>query len=197
MTTTRIMGTGVKSHRIDWSYERGLISDPFGDASRAEQGLARMRALLAALGDPHRHVPAVHIAGSKGKGSTGAFIASAASHAGHRVGFYTSPHLHRFPERISIDGQSLPDSEFAEEARAVASAARQLEASQPEIGQVTTFEMLTAMAFNAFARQGCGLTVIEVGLGGRYDSTNEIDPIVSVITRIDLEHTTVLGPTYA
>src|SRR5215216_7556684 len=73
------------------SYERGLISDPFGDAARAEQGLARMRALLAALGDPHQHVPAVHIAGSKGKGSTGAFIASAASQAGYRVGFYTSP----------------------------------------------------------------------------------------------------------
>ena len=68
-----------------------------------------MRALLAALGDPHLDVPAVHIAGSKGKGSTGAFIASAATQAGHRVGFYTSPHLHRFPERIAIDGQPLPD----------------------------------------------------------------------------------------
>ena len=162
MKANRIMGTAVKSHRNDWSYqralaelwrrssyERGLISDPFGDASRAEQGLARMRGLLAALGDPHRHLPVVHIAGSKGKGSTGAFIASAASQAGHRVGFYTSPHLHRFPERISIDGQPLPDSEFAENARAVASAARQLETSQPEMGQVTTFEMLTAMAFTS------------------------------------------------
>ena len=148
-------------------------------------------------GDPHRHVPVVHIAGSKGKGSTGAFIASAAAQAGHRVGFYTSPHLHRFPERIAIDGQPLPDREFAAEAHAVAAAARRLETSQPEIGQVTTFEMLTAMAFNAFARRGCQLAVIEVGLGGRYDSTNVVDPIVSVITRIDLEHTSVLGPTYA
>jgi dihydrofolate synthase/folylpolyglutamate synthase len=210
MKANRIMGTAVKSHRNDWSYqralaelwrrssyERGLISDPFGDASRAEQGLARMRGLLAALGDPHRHLPVVHIAGSKGKGSTGAFIASAASQAGHRVGFYTSPHLHRFPERISIDGQPLPDSEFAEEARAVASAARQLETSQPETGQVTTFEMLTAMAFTTFAERRCRLAVIEVGLGGRYDSTNVVDPTVSVITRIDLEHISVLGPTYA
>jgi dihydrofolate synthase / folylpolyglutamate synthase len=179
------------------SYERGLISDPFGDLARAEQGLQRMRALLAALGNPHLDVPAVHIAGSKGKGSTGAFIASAAMQAGHKVGFYTSPHLHRFPERFATDGLPLPDLEFAAETRAVAAAARQLETSQPEIGQVTTFEMLTAMAFNAFARQGCGLTVIEVGLGGRYDSTNVIDPIVSLITRIDLEHTAVLGPTYA
>src|SRR5829696_4175078 len=178
------------------SYERGLISDPFADLARAEQGLQRMRALLAALGNPHLDVPAVHIAGSKGKGSTGAFIASAAMQAGHKVGFCTSPHLHRFPERIATDGLPLPDLEFAAETRDVAAAARQLETSQPEVGQVTTFEMLTAMAFNAFARQNCGLSVIEVGLGGRYDSTNVIDPIVSVITRIDLEHTTVLGPTY-
>src|SRR5918994_7603894 len=122
------MGTGVKSRRNHWdykqaldeiwrrsSYERGLISDPFGDAARAEQGLARMRALLTALGDPHRHVPVVHIAGSKGKGSTGAFIASTAAQAGHRVGFYTSPHLHRFPERIAFDGQALADDAFAAE----------------------------------------------------------------------------------
>ncbi len=79
----------------------------------------------------------------------------------------------------------------------MAAAARRLEASEPDVGQVTTFEMLTAMAFNAFARRGCQLAVIEVGLGGRYDSTNVIDPIVSVITRIDLEHTAVLGPTHA
>jgi dihydrofolate synthase / folylpolyglutamate synthase len=204
------MGTAEKSPRSDWdykqalaelwrrsSYERGLISDPFGDVARAEQGLARMRALLAELENPHRHVPVVHIAGSKGKGSTGAFIASAAAQAGHRVGFYTSPHLHRFPERISIDGQPLPDREFAAEARAVAKAARRLESSQPDIGQVSTFEMLTAMAFNTFMRRGCRLAVIEVGLGGRYDATNVVEPIVSVITRIDLEHTSVLGPTYA
>jgi dihydrofolate synthase / folylpolyglutamate synthase len=177
------------------SYERGLISDPFGDSARAERGLARMRALLAELGDPNLTLPAVHIAGSKGKGSTGAFIASAAMRAGHRVGFYTSPHLHRFPERISIDGQPLPDDAFAAETQAVAAAARRLEASQPDVGEATTFEMLTAMAFNAFARRDCRLAVVEVGLGGRYDSTNVIDPIVSVITRIDLEHTAVLGPT--
>src|SRR4051794_16282254 len=154
------------------SYERGLISDPFGDAARAEQGLARMRALLAVLGNPQRNIPSVHIAGSKGKGSTGAFITSTALQAGHRVGFYTSPHLHRFPERISVDARPLPDHEFAAESREVAAAARRLETSQAETGQVTTFEMLTAMAFNAFARRGCQLAVVEVGLGGRYDSTN-------------------------
>jgi dihydrofolate synthase/folylpolyglutamate synthase len=179
------------------SYERGLISDPFGDSARAEQGLARMRALLAELGHPQQGLRAVHIAGSKGKGSTGAFIASATMTAGYRVGFYTSPHLHRFPERIAIAGQPLPDDAFAAETQVVAAAARRLEASQPDVGQVTTFEILTAMAFNAFARRGCQLAVIEVGLGGRYDSTNVVDPIVSIITRIDLEHTAVLGPTHA
>jgi dihydrofolate synthase/folylpolyglutamate synthase len=179
------------------SYERGLISDPFGDAARAERGLARMRALLAALENPQLNVPAVHVAGSKGKGSTGAFIASTAIQAGHRVGFYTSPHLHRFPERLAIDGQPLSDDAFAAEAQTVAAVAHALETSTPDVGEVTTFEMLTAMAFNAFARRGCRLAVIEVGLGGRYDSTNVFDPVVSVITRIDLEHTAVLGPTHA
>src|SRR5215204_4327308 len=179
------------------SYERGLISDPFGDTARAERGLERMRKLLATLGNPHRKLPCVHIAGSKGKGSTGAFIASTTIAAGHRVGFYTSPHLHRFPERLTIDAQPLPDDVFAAEAEVVAAAAGRLEASEPDVGQVTTFEMLTAMAFNAFSRVGCRLAVIEVGLGGRYDATNVIDSIVSVITRIDLEHTAVLGPTHA
>ena len=179
------------------SYERGLISDPFGDVARAELGLARMRALLGELGNPHTKVPAVHIAGSKGKGSTGAFISSAATRAGHRVGFYTSPHLHRFPERIAIDGRPITDSSFAAEAQAVAEAARRLEAHDPESGRVTTFEMVTAMALSGFARQACDLSVIEVGLGGRYDSTNVLQPIATVITRIDLEHTVVLGPTYA
>jgi len=179
------------------SYERGLISDPFGDSARAEQGLERMRRLLGELGNPHQTLPAVHIAGSKGKGSTGAFVASAATAAGHRVGFYSSPHLHRFPERLAIDGHPLPDDAFATEAQLVAAAAKRLETSEPDTGQVTTFEMLTAMAFNAFARHGCQLAVIEVGLGGRYDSTNVMDPVVSVISRIDLEHTAVLGRTYA
>jgi dihydrofolate synthase/folylpolyglutamate synthase len=178
------------------SYERGFISDPFGDAERAERGLARMRGLLVGLGNPQLQVPAVHIAGSKGKGSTGVFIAAAARQAGFRVGFYTSPHLHRFPERIAIDGKPLSDDEFAAEAEVVARAADVLDATAPDGIRVSTFEFITAMAFTAFARRSCDLAVIEVGLGGRYDSTNVLEPMVSVITRIDLEHTAVLGPTY-
>ena len=121
------------------SYERGLISDPFGDAARAERGLQRMRSLLAELGNPQHTLPAVHVAGSKGKGSTGAFIVSAAITAGHRVGFYTSPHLHRFPERLTVEGEPLADDAFATEAQAVATAARRLETSEPDLGAGNDF----------------------------------------------------------
>ena len=179
------------------SYERGLISDPFGTVETAEAGLRRMRTLLAAMNNPQMRVPAVHIAGSKGKGSTGAMIAAAARQAGHRVGFYSSPHLHRFPERILVDGSALSDDAFAAETEAAARAAARLEGGESEPTQVTTFELITAMAFAAFARRTCDLAVIEVGLGGRYDATNVLQPAVSVITRIDLEHTAVLGSTYA
>jgi dihydrofolate synthase/folylpolyglutamate synthase len=178
------------------SYERGLISDPFGDPLRAEQGLVRMRALLAELDNSHLQVPAAHVAGSKGKGSTSAFISSMAVRAGHRVGLYTSPHLHRFPERIAINGQPISDADFAIAAEQVSRAALTLEDRNSAMGQVSTFEFITAMAFVTFARLECDLSVIEVGLGGRYDATNVLDPLVTVITRIDLEHTAVLGSTY-
>lgn len=179
------------------SYERGLISDPFGDQDRAERGLVRMRALLRELGNPEAQVPAVHIAGSKGKGSTAAFIAAAAQHDEYRTGFYSSPHLHRFPERIAIDGRAVSDDRFAKHAQIVSHAARVLETRDPDLGVITTFEMVTAMAFRAFADAGCQLSVVEVGLGGAFDSTNVLLPLVSVITRIDLEHTAVLGSTVA
>lgn len=177
------------------SYERGLISNPFGGPERAALGLRRMRSLLEALGDPQRAVPLVHVAGSKGKGSTSAFIASCAQEAGLVTGFYSSPHLHRFPERIAINGKPVSDDAFAVLAHQVSAASRSLEAAQPGLDTVTTFEMITAMAFVAFAQASCDLAVIEVGLGGLLDATNVIEPLVSVITRIDYEHTAVLGNT--
>lgn len=177
------------------SYERGLISDPFGDADRAERGLERMRTLLRELGNPHRRVPSVHVAGSKGKGSTANFVATVASVSGYRTGLYTSPHAHRFPERIAIDGQPLSDQTFARAAQECAAAAQRIESKHPEFGAVSTFELVTAMGFLAFYQANCSLAVVEVGLGGRYDSTNVLLPISSVITRIDYEHTAVLGPT--
>lgn len=179
------------------SYERGTITDPFGDDDRAERGLVRVRQLLQELGDPHQRLPLVHVAGSKGKGSTCAFIAAAGMAAGLRVGFYSSPHLHRFPERIAIDGAALSDAAFASVAQSVSEASSRLEARSPDLGAVTTFEFVTAMGFVAFAEANCDLAVIEVGLGGRYDATNVITPLVSVITRIDFEHTAVLGNTLA
>jgi dihydrofolate synthase/folylpolyglutamate synthase len=175
------------------SYERGLISNPFGGPERAALGLRRMRALLAELGNPQQAVPLVHVAGSKGKGSTSTFIASCAQQAGLTTGFYSSPHLHRFPERIAINGEPVSDKVFAGLVQEVAEASRTLEAAEPELDTVTTFEMITAMAFLAFAQASCDLAVIEVGLGGLLDATNVIEPLVTVITRIDYEHTAVLG----
>jgi dihydrofolate synthase / folylpolyglutamate synthase len=177
------------------SYERGLISNPFGGPERAALGLRRMRALLAELGNPQRAVPLVHVAGSKGKGSTSAFIASCAQQAGLATGFYSSPHLHRFPERIALNGLPVSNEAFAALAQQVAATAAHMEAARPELDTVTTFELITAMAFVAFAQAPCDLAVIEVGLGGLLDATNVIDPLVTVITRIDYEHTAVLGNT--
>ena len=139
------------------SYERGLISDPFGDSARAERGLARMRRLLAALGDPHRNLPAVHIAGSKGKGRPAPSSPRPRSRRVTVLGSTRPRICTDFPERLSIDGQPLSDDAFAAETRAVATAARRLESSEPDVGQVTTFELLTAMAFNTFARQVANL----------------------------------------
>lgn len=175
------------------SYERGLISDPFGDTDRAARSLRRMRELLQHLGNPQLQPATVHVAGSKGKGSTAGFVAAAATSAGLRTGLYTSPHLHRFPERIVIDGLPVSDEEFATLALSVTEAARELELADPEGGTISTFEFVTAMAFLGFARAECSLAVIEVGLGGLYDATNVLEPAVTAITRLDYEHTAVLG----
>ncbi len=177
------------------AYERGFITDPFGSAEAGRRGLRRVRALLVRLGDPDRRVPVVHVAGSKGKGSTAAMIAAALGAAGHRAGLFTSPHLHSFRERIVIAGEAVSPAAFAALADRVEFAARALEAAEPELGSVTTFEFLAAMGFLAFAEARCDAAVVEVGLGGEFDATNVVDPLVSVITRIDLEHTAVLGDT--
>ncbi|MCA9859534.1 MAG: bifunctional folylpolyglutamate synthase/dihydrofolate synthase [Thermomicrobiales bacterium] len=156
-------------------------------------GLRRMRALLDQLGSPDRRLRIIHIAGSKGKGSTAAFAAAIGQAAGYRVGLSTSPHLHSYRERIAIHGSPVTHAQFARFAAAVHDETDQLERSRPELGQVTAFEILTAMALLAFEQESCDLAVVEVGLGGTFDATNVVDPVVSVITRLDLEHTQVLG----
>jgi dihydrofolate synthase/folylpolyglutamate synthase len=179
------------------SYERGFISNPFVDQAAGERGLRRVELLLAELGYPQLGQQIVHVAGSKGKGSTASMIAAIAGAAGFPVGLYTSPHLHSFRERIAINGEPISEPAFAAATWRAAEAAEQVEVEQAELGLVTTFELLTAMALDTFHRAGCQVTVLEVGLGGTFDATNVVTPLVSVITTLDLEHTAVLGPTLA
>jgi dihydrofolate synthase/folylpolyglutamate synthase len=178
-------------------WERGLITNPFGGEDAGRLGLRRVRALVDALGAPDTSVRMLHVAGSKGKGSTAALAAAALTASGRKTGLYTSPHLHGFNERVAIDGQPLDRAIFGDLAVRTDEAASVLERDQPDLGAITTFELLTAMAFLAFAEAGCDVAVIEVGLGGDYDATNVIDPAACAITRIDLEHTAILGDTLA
>lgn len=179
------------------AYERGLVADPFGGAEAGHRGLARTAAMLDRLGAPHRRLGILHVAGSKGKGSTAALAAAVLTAAGHRTGLYTSPHLHSFRERMVVDGEPPTPAAFGRLAAVVDRAARAVEAAMPHLGQVTTFELLTAMGFLRFAEAACAVAVVEVGLGGEWDATNVVDPIVSAIARIDREHTAVLGSTLA
>jgi dihydrofolate synthase/folylpolyglutamate synthase len=150
-------------------------------------GLDTIRALLSFLGNPERRYPSIHIAGTNGKGSTAAMIASILTASGYRTGLYTSPHLVDFTERIRIDGKPMPRGE-------VADAVRRLEAIIRK-RRATFFEATTAIAFEYFAGAGVDAAVIETGLGGRWDATNVITPDVSVITNIGLDHTEYLGTT--
>jgi len=152
--------------------------------------LERVHELLQALGNPQGRYSAVHVAGTKGKGSTTAMIASALRAAGLHTGMYTSPHLHTFRERIQVDG--VPISE-ADTARLMERMAPVL-ATRPE---VTVFEIITALAMLYFADAGVSWAVFEVGMGGRLDATNVLQPRVTVITSISLDHMAILGPTIA
>lgn len=157
--------------------------------------LDRMHILLDALGRPHDRFASVHVAGTKGKGSTTAMLAAglAAANPGLRVGAYTSPHLVDVRERITIGGNLISPDDFARDTRTVAVAARQAFGTEP----VHFFELLTAIAFQHFALERVDLAVIEVGLGGRLDSTNVITPRACIITRISYDHMQVLGHTLA
>ncbi len=150
--------------------------------------LARVEKLLASLDDPHRRFKSIHIAGTKGKGSVAAMSESVLRAAGYRTGLYTSPHLHTFRERIQVNGQLIPEE-------AVASLTERLQPLVSQIEGITTFEIMTALGFLFFAEQGVELAVLEVGMGGRLDATNVVDPLVAVITSISYDHTRVLGET--
>ncbi len=152
--------------------------------------------ILESLGNPHRKFKTVHVAGTNGKGSTSAFIASMLRAAGLRVGLYTSPHLVSFTERIRINGDQIPEKRVVELAQRIHKACNSLNAVDGSTAiSPTFFEVTTAIAFTYFAEEEVDLAVIEVGMGGRLDSTNVIVPLVSIITNIDLEHTEYLGTT--
>lgn len=151
--------------------------------------LERMEELLAHLGDPHRSLRAVHVAGTVGKGSTVAMIASMLRACGYAVGEYTSPHMVDVRERLQINGQLIGKTDFAELTRRVALVTEKLDFVP------TFFELTTAMAFTWFAEEAVDIAVIETGLGGRLDCTNVIMPEASVITTIDFDHMHILGKT--
>ncbi|HEU4588725.1 MAG TPA: folylpolyglutamate synthase/dihydrofolate synthase family protein [Gemmatimonadales bacterium] len=150
-------------------------------------GLGTTRALLAALGNPHEVMPVVHIGGTNGKGSVSTLVAAALQEAGWRVGLYTSPHLVSFRERIRVDGEPISE----------AAVAMWIDRLEPLIRKrgATFFEATTALAFADFAARGAEIAVVEVGMGGRLDSTNVVRPLVSAVTKVELDHMKYLGDT--
>ena len=158
-----------------------------------ERGLQRTARLLDALGNPHAGLRIVHVAGSKGKGSVCALVASAAEAAGLRSGLYTQPHLHSFRERFQIDGRPIDKGSFVHLVERLQVAVERTRGETS--GLPTTFEISTAMALAWFRMEGVDLAILEVGLGGRLDATNVVTPDVTAVTTIVREHTRLLGDT--
>ena len=152
--------------------------------------LSRTQNLLSMMGNPEKKLKFVHIAGTNGKGSTAAMVASILTKAGYRTGLYTSPYIYRFHERMQIDGEQIADEDLVEIAEMVKPLADSLDQHPRE------FELVCCIAFEYFARKNCDIVVLEVGMGGAFDATNVIDcPEVAVITNIGLDHTDFLGNT--
>jgi dihydrofolate synthase/folylpolyglutamate synthase len=170
-------------------YEKvGMPHDP------AFYDLRRVDELLSLLGDPHRKAASIHITGTNGKGSVAVMIASSLTAGGYSTGLYTSPHFHTWRERIRVDGELISEAELA---RLVTELKARLEEvnRRATYGKLTTFEFLTALAFAYFGQRGVRFQVLEVGLGGQFDATSVVTPLVSVITPISFDHTDVLGST--
>lgn len=163
-------------HSVNWTF--------------CKPGLERITALCEALGNPQNKLRFIHVAGTNGKGSTSAMLASILESAGYRTGLYTSPYIRTFCERIRVDGENIPKEELAaltERIRPIADAM---------VDKPTEFELITALAFEYFYQSKCDIVVLEVGLGGRLDSTNVIEnTALSIITGIDFDHTALLGNT--
>ena len=169
---------------VDYSLTRNFRYTP------EKFDLGRMVELMQRLGDPQMNYPVIHVAGTKGKGSTAAMIASSLHAAGYKTGFYTSPHLHDYAERIQVNRQDISHADFVE-------LVEELRPHAEKVKQITTFELTTALGMLYFARQHVDVAVLEVGLGGRLDATNVVNPLVSVITSLSMDHMNVLGDTLA
>ena len=167
---------------IDYSLKRNF-------RNAAEKfNLDRMRQFMSLLGDPQKDYGIIHVAGTKGKGSVSSMCASILKAQGYRTGLYTSPHMVNFTERIRINGEEIGHADLV-------GLVDELRIASESVPKITTFELTTALAFLYFSRQKVDYAVFEVGLGGRLDATNIVDPIVSVITSISYDHTKILGDT--
>ena len=182
---------------VESLFARGHELAAAPNAPRRKFDLDQMRVLAAALGHPERAFRGVLIAGTNGKGSTAAMLASILQAAGYRTALYTSPHLSRVNERIRIDGVLISDDDFARLYFRVDEAGARLlrDGKLPQLPSF--FETMTAVAFLYFAEQRVDLAVLEVGMGGRLDATNIVEPLLSIVTDISLDHTEWLGPTIA
>lgn len=173
---------------VDWMFTQLPMFQRIG-ASAFKKDLSNTIALTTRLHHPEKKFKSVHIAGTNGKGSTSSMLASILQEAGYKVGLYTSPHLKDFRERIKVNGVMIPENEVT----------AFIEAHQSFLKkhQLSFFEMTVGMAFDYFAKQHVDVAIIEVGLGGRLDSTNIITPLLSVITNIGFDHVAILGNTLA
>jgi dihydrofolate synthase/folylpolyglutamate synthase len=153
-------------------------------------GLERITFLLEQLGNPHQELKVIHVAGTNGKGSVCKYISSILQKAGYTVGLYLSPHVERFSERIVVNDQEISKDDFA---MLVSQVKPFVERMKKQNNTPTFFEIVTALAFLHFKNRTVDYAVVEVGLGGRFDATNVVSPLVSVITNISLEHTDILG----
>jgi len=172
------------------NYERQLRYPYNGWAMNLE----RVRILLSAVGSPEKTLPVIHIAGTKGKGSTSKFVQSILSALGYKVGLYTSPHLLKVNERIQINDNPISDLELAQAIDSLKPGVQALRENK-KLGEVTYFEILTASAFHYFSLQKVDYAVLETGLGGRYDATNVSNPKLVIITPISFDHIDILGDT--
>ncbi len=195
--STLISGSHSLSYEEALAFWYGRINYEQRTPRATDLKLDRMRTLLRLLGNPQEKLRIVHVAGSKGKGSTSAMLELILRHAGYCTGLFTSPHLGRVEERVQVDAGPITPQDLAKLMTEIRAAIGQMEEAEPDsaiLGQaVTFFEVATALGLLYFARRNVDVAVIEVGLGGRFDSTNVCQPLVSVITSISFDHTQQLG----